>query len=132
MHEVARELDHVGETRALRGKRGAEMGEHLRALSLEIGGRLAVPVDADLAGHEEKLGGLDARDVRIGRNRLGEAVGIEHLDRWHRWAPRGFRCCGRCDTSPLPARRACACRTPSHLWPGGKKTRQRSWPSRAR
>ncbi len=83
MHEIARELDDVAKVRALRGERRADVGEHLRALAVEIGWRLAVPVVADLSGDEQKLRRLDARDVRISRERLAEAVWIEHLDIGH-------------------------------------------------
>ena len=83
MHQIAGEGDDVGEARALRGERGADLREHQRALRLEIGRRLAVLADADLAGNEQKLRSFDARDIRIRRRRLGHAVGIETLDRGH-------------------------------------------------
>ena len=47
MHQIGRELHHVAETRALRGERGADIGECLGALRVEAVGRLAVLVGAD-------------------------------------------------------------------------------------
>jgi hypothetical protein len=38
MHEIGRELDHIGEARALRFKRGLDVGEDLSALRIEIAG----------------------------------------------------------------------------------------------
>ena len=63
VHQIGGELDDVGEACALRGERGAEIGKDLGALRVEVGGRPAVAVDADLAGDEQELRRLDACDV---------------------------------------------------------------------
>jgi len=54
MHEVGRELDHVGEPRALRFQRGLDVGEDLSALRIEVVGAdgLAAALGRDLAGDE--------------------------------------------------------------------------------
>ena len=75
-----RELDQVGEARALRGKRCADIGEHQRALRVEIGRSFAVLVGADLAGDEQELRRFDSGDLRILPERLAEAVGVEDLE----------------------------------------------------
>src|SRR6516165_2945632 len=83
MHEIAGEGNDIGKSGALRGQRSADRLEDERALRLEIGRRLAVLVGADLAGDEQIFRSFHAGDVRISRERLGHAVGIETLDRWH-------------------------------------------------
>jgi len=83
MHEVAGEGDNVGKSRALRGERRANRFEDERALRLEIGRRLAVLVGADLAGDEQIVRSLYARDVRIRRERFRHGVGVETLDGRH-------------------------------------------------
>ncbi len=93
VHEIARERDDVAKVRALRGERRADVGEYLRALAFEIGRDLAPHVHADLSGDEQKLRRLDAGDVRISRERLAEAVGVEHLDVGHGLLHRGARDC---------------------------------------
>jgi len=45
--------------------------------------RAAALVHAHLAGDEQKFRRLDAGEVGIGRDRLADAVGIEHLDIGH-------------------------------------------------
>ena len=90
MHEIGRELDQIGEARALRGKRRADIGEHQAALRVEIGRRLAVLVGADLAGDEQKLRRLNARELRILPERLAEAVGVENLNIGHCCFPYVF------------------------------------------
>ena len=67
---------------------GADIGKHLGALAFEIGGRLAAFVHPDLAGDEQELRRLDAGDVRIGRDRPAESVGVEKLDIGHEQLPR--------------------------------------------
>ena len=44
MHEIGRELDDIAEAGALRGERGADIGEGEAALRIEVACRLAVPV----------------------------------------------------------------------------------------
>jgi hypothetical protein len=93
VHQIGGEVDDVGEACALRGERDAEIGKDLGALCVEVGGRPAVAVSADLAGDEQELRRFDARDVRILPERLAEAVGVEHLNAGHR-ALRNDRCGG--------------------------------------
>ena len=87
MHEIGRELDHVGEARALRHQRRLDIGEDLPALRVEVVGAddLAALVRRQLAGDEQELGRLDARDLRILSERLAERVRIENFDLGHVW-----------------------------------------------
>src|SRR4029434_10032472 len=91
MHEIGRELDHIGEARALRRQRSLDIGEDLAALRIEIVGAddLAAPLGCHLAGDEQELGRLDARELRILAQRFAERVGVLDRDVGHD-GPRSF------------------------------------------
>src|SRR5262249_44793660 len=101
VHQVGGELDHVVERGALGGQRRAEVLERQRALLVEVGRGLAVAPHPDLAGDEQKLRRLDPRDVRVGAERLAQAVRVETFDLGHRYSnPATMR---RSRTAPSPS-----------------------------
>jgi hypothetical protein len=68
----------------LGGERLAEIGEDLRTLRLEIGRRfVGARLQSHLAGDEQKLRRLDARDVGILAERFAEAFGVDDADLRH-------------------------------------------------
>jgi hypothetical protein len=85
VHEIGRELDHIGEVSALRFQRGFDIGENLPALGVEIGfaHELATAIGCHLAGDEQELGRLDTGDLGVLAERLAQHIGVVDRDLGH-------------------------------------------------
>ena len=86
MHHVGRELDDISPARADRLQRRLDIRKGLHALGVEIAvaDKLAVAVDANLAGNKKEFRCLHAREVRVLPQRLAERIGIDKPDVRHR------------------------------------------------